>query len=102
MKQAVGVPLKKVLEKKLKDPAFRIYFEESKSLSQLCSAISQARQARGQTQGVLAEACGTSQSVIARLENGNNGRVPSLELLGRIAKALKLNLMVGFEKQSAA
>ncbi len=102
MKSAVGVPLKKVLEKKLKDPEFRLHFNESKDLTQLCHSISQARHSRGITQAALAEAAGTTQSVIARLESGNNGRMPSLELLGRIAKALKLSLVVGFEKARAA
>ena len=102
MKKAVGVPLKRVLEKKLRDPSFRMYFNESKALSELCSAITQARQARAMTQAALAESAGTTQSVIARLESGNNGRMPSLELLGRVAKALRLSLVVGFEKSKAA
>jgi ribosome-binding protein aMBF1 (putative translation factor) len=102
MKSSVGVPLKKVLEKKMKDPAFRLHFNESKALSGLCSAVSHARQARGLTQAALAKACETTQSVIARLENGNNGRMPSLELLGRVAKALKLSLVVGFDHPKAA
>ncbi len=102
MKNPAGVPLKKVLEKKLKDPTFRHYFNESKALSSLCISISQARHSRGLTQAALAKACGTTQSVVARLESGNNGRMPSLELLGRVAKALKLNLVVGFESQKAA
>lgn len=102
MKSAAGVPLRKVLEKKFKDPSFRHYFNESKALSNLCHSISQARHTRGFTQAALAKSCGTTQSVIARLESGNNGRMPSLELLGRVAKALKLNLVVGFESQRAA
>lgn len=102
MKQSVGVPLKEVLGKKLKDPSFRLHFNQSKALSELCSAITRARQSRGLTQRALADASGTTQSVIARLENGNNGRMPSLELLGRVAKALKLNLVIGFEDSKAA
>ena len=101
MKQFIGVPFRRVLEKKLKDPSFRMYFNESKALSELCIAISEARHARGITQIALAKLSGTTQSVIARLESGNNGRMPSLELLGRIAKALKLNLVVGFEEKKA-
>ncbi len=102
MRQNVGVPLKKVLEKKLKDPSFRHYFNTSRALSELCHSISKARQARGLTQAALAKSCSTTQSVIARLESGNNGRMPNLELLGRVAKALKLNLVVGFEQPKAA
>lgn len=96
------LPLKRVIQSKLKDPEFRFHFNESKSISDLCFSISEARQAKGVTQAKLAEACDTTQSVIARLENGNNGRFPSLDLLNRIAIALKLNLVVGFEKKKTA
>ena len=94
--------LKKVLQKKMKDSEFRFYFEESRTVSDLCRAIADARQVNGFTQAKLAKACSTSQSVIARLENGNNGRLPSLDLLNRIAIALKLNLVIGFEKKRVA
>jgi ribosome-binding protein aMBF1 (putative translation factor) len=94
--------LKKVLQKKLKDPQFRLYFEESRGISDLCEAVAKARLARGLNQTELAKKVDTSQSVIARLEKGNQGRMPSLDLLGRIATALGLNLVVGFEKKKAA
>ena len=97
----IGISLQKVLRKKLKSPHFRYYFSESKSISDLCYKITQARQAKGFTQERLAKACGTTQSVIARLESGNNGRMPSLDLLNRIANALNLNLVLGFEKKAA-
>jgi ribosome-binding protein aMBF1 (putative translation factor) len=96
------IALKKVLAKKLKDPEFRLYFEESKSVSQLCLAVAHARQTMKISQQELAERVGTTQSVIARLENGNQGRMPSLSLLGRIASALNFNLIVGFEKRKVA
>ena len=96
------LPLKKVLQKKLKDPQFRFSFDESRSISELCLSVAQARQALGMNQADLAKRIGTSQSVIARLENGNQGRIPGLDLLGRIARALNLNLVVGFEKRRAA
>ena len=102
MKNTVGVPLKKVLEKKLKDATFRMHFNESKALSELCFSVAHARQSKGLTQAALAKSCGTTQSVIARLEGGNNGRMPSLELLGRIAKALGLSLVIGFDRPKAA
>ena len=81
---------------------FRFYFDESKAISVLCAAAAQARQVMGLSQAELAKRVKTSQSVIARLENGNQGRMPSLDLLGRIAAALNLNLVVGFEKRRAA
>jgi ribosome-binding protein aMBF1 (putative translation factor) len=96
------VALKDVLKKKLKESEFSLYFEESRSVSDLCLAVTNARQIMKISQQELANRIGTTQSVIARLENGNQGRMPSLSLLGRIATALNLNLVVGFEKRRVA
>ena len=79
-----------------------MYFNESRDISDLCHAIIHARQAKGITQERLAHVCKTTQSVIARLEGGNNGRMPSLDLLQRIAFALSLELIIGFEQKKAA
>ena len=95
------LPLKKVLQKKLKDPQFRLYFQESRAVSELCDAVTRARLARGISQTELAKKVETSQSVIARLEKGNNSSMPSLDLLSRIANALGLSLVVGFEGRVA-
>jgi ribosome-binding protein aMBF1 (putative translation factor) len=96
------LPLKKILQRKLKDAQFRFHFDESRSISDLCLAVAGARHAMGLSQIDLAKKTDTTQSVIARLENGNQGRMPSLELLGRVATALGLNLIVVFEKKKAA
>jgi transcriptional regulator with XRE-family HTH domain len=79
-----------------------MHFEASKSVSQLCMAVSNARKAMQMNQQELARLVGTTQSVIARLENDNHGRMPSLSLLSRVAAALKLNPVVGFEKRKVA
>jgi ribosome-binding protein aMBF1 (putative translation factor) len=94
------LPLKKALQKRLKDSELRFCFNESRAVSELCEVIAQTRQALGLNQPDLAKKIKTSQSVIARLENGNQGRMPSVDLLGRIAAALNLNL--GFEKKKVA
>ena len=94
------ISLKEALNKKLKDIEFQIYFEESRSISELCNAIVSARQKLGLTQKELADKVNTTQSVIARLENGNQGKTPSLSLLSRIANAFKMHLTIGFEKQN--
>ena len=91
------MPLKKILEKKLKDPEFKFYFNESRAVSDLCHSVALARQSKGLSQTTLAKKVGTTQSAIARLENGNLGRMPRLDLLNRIAVALQLSLVVGFE-----
>ena len=102
MKSQKHIPLKQILQKKMKGSEFRFYFNESRAVSELCLAVAHARQVKGLTQANLAKMCGTTQSVIARLEKGNNGRMPSLDLLNRIASGLGLSLVIGFEKREAA
>ncbi len=55
-------------------------------------AIIRERIKRGWSQTELAEAIGSRQPVISRLERGEGN--PTLETLGRIAKALDLSLKV--------
>jgi ribosome-binding protein aMBF1 (putative translation factor) len=100
--KSAHVPLKKVLQKKLKDPQFKFHFDESRSISDLCLAVARARQSLGLSQEELAKRIDSTQSVVARLENGNQGRMPSLDLLNRIAVALNLSLVVGFESKKVA
>jgi ribosome-binding protein aMBF1 (putative translation factor) len=57
------------------------------------------RRARGLSQGELAELCGTTQSAIARLENG--GRPPRIDTLLRIANALDCNLVIELRPRTA-
>jgi transcriptional regulator with XRE-family HTH domain len=61
-----------------------------------------ARIRAGLTQGDLAKKVGTSQSVVARLESSINTRIPSLNLLERIATAFKARLSISFEYPKAA
>lgn len=91
------ITLKDVLKKEFKDPEFRFYFQQEKSISQIAHLIREARLRSGLTQMELAEQAQTSQTVIARLESGTDQRTPSLDLLNRIARALKARLQVSFE-----
>jgi transcriptional regulator with XRE-family HTH domain len=54
--------------------------------------VAEQRIARGMSQQELAEAVGTTQSAIARLETG--GRPPRIDTLLRIADALDCDLVV--------
>jgi len=49
------------------------------------------------TQSELAQKAHTTQPVIARLERGSDFRIPSLELLGRIAYALGKEIVIDFK-----
>ena len=96
------ITLKDVLKRELKDPAFSFYFEREKSISEIARLVRDARLKAGLTQAQLAKKAQSSQVVIARLESGTDQRVPSLDLLERIASALKAKLLVRFEYKKVA
>ena len=96
------IALKDVLRKELKNKEFSFYFEKERAISKIARMVRDARQKAKLTQTQLADKAKTSQAVIARLESGSDQRIPSLELLERIAYALKAKLMVSFEYRRAA
>ncbi len=101
-KKSKRIALKDVLKRELKDQEFSFYFEREKAISHIARMVRNARQKANLTQTQLATKAKTNQAVIARLESGSDERIPSLELLERIAYALKAKLVVGFEYQKAA
>lgn len=96
------VALKNVIKKEMKDAEFRFYFEREKAISEIARLVRDARLKAGLTQVELAHRAKTTQTVIARLESGADQRTPSLDLLERIAGALRARLMVSFEYPKAA
>ena len=96
------ISLKKVLTSELKDAEFKFYFEKEQAISQIAKLVKEARLRAHLTQSQLADLIGTSQTVIGRLESGNDVRIPSLDLLQRIAQALHARLLVTFEFGKAA
>jgi len=58
----------------------------------IASQVTERRLALGLSQADLARRCATSQSAIARLENG--GRPPRIDTLLRLAEALDCDLFV--------
>ncbi len=92
---------KPFFEKLLQDPEIRIRFEEEKVRSEIAFIVKSARKTVGLTQTELAERVGTSQSVIARLEGGNDRRIPSLLLLAKIALSCDATLEFGFAFKKA-
>lgn len=76
-----------------KDPSFRRMVEEERLNSQVARMIYDARTAAKLTQKQLADLAGTTQPVIARLEDADyDGH--SLTMLRRIAEALGRGLEV--------
>ena len=96
------ITLKDVLKREPKDPEFSLYFQREKAISEIARLVRDARLKAGLTQAQLAKKARSSQVVIARLESGSDGRIPSLDLLERIANALKAKLLVRFEYKKVA
>jgi len=94
--------LKEVLSRELKDPEFSFYFQREQAISEIARLVRDARLKAGLTQAQLAKKAQSSQVVIARLESGTDQRTPSLDLLERIASALKAKLLVRFEYKQVA
>ena len=80
----------------MRDPEFRAAAEELEPAYQ----VARLRLMRGLTQEELAERVGTTQSSIARLENGK--RPPSLSFLRRVVEALEGDLEVRIAPREAA
>ena len=96
------VTLKETLSRELKDPEFSFYFQREQAVSEIARLVRDARLKAGLTQAQLAKKAQSSQVVIARLESGTDQRTPSLDLLDRIANALKAKLLVRFEYKQVA
>jgi len=96
------IALKDVLKRELRDPEFSFSYQREKAISEIARLVRDARLKAGLTQAQLAEKAQSSQVVIARLESGTDDRVPSLDLLERIASALKARLLVRFEYKKVA
>ncbi len=79
------------------DPEVRQFYEEENRRveRQIARALTRLRLQRGWTQAQLAEALGTTQSVVARLESGRHR--PSLATLEKIAQVLDARLEVRLE-----
>ena len=81
----------------LRDPEFRLAYEELKFRREIAEALAAARKRAGLTQAELAGLVGTAQPAIARLESGSAG-VPSLPFLARVAAALGLRVALSLER----
>lgn len=89
-----GASFDDFVNEQLQDKAFRKVFNRERVISELVQTVINYRKDANMTQAALAKRCNTTQQVIARLEKGNNNRLPSLDLLARIAAALGKELTV--------
>ena len=81
--------------KALKNPTVKAEYEALGPEYAVIKTIINQRIKRGWSQTELAEAIGSRQPVISRLERGEGN--PSLQTLQRIAKALDLSLKVSMQ-----
>ncbi len=75
-----------VAHRELRDPEFRALRHETRPVFEFQLALIRARTDANLTQRELAERLGTSQSAIAKWENGTN--IPKIDTLQRLAGVL--------------
>ena len=91
-KKKAGISLDEVFSKSEKDPKWTAAYEKAGIEVRMAIQIAKARERARLTQGQLAKAIGTTQSVISRIERADQNL--TLETLSKIADALHSNLVV--------
>lgn len=91
------IPVQDVFKDWEKDPTFRAEYDALEDEFTLATALIKARDAAHMTQEEVAQAMGTSQEAVARLESGRS--LPSTRTLQRFAKATGMRLRISFEPQ---
>jgi transcriptional regulator with XRE-family HTH domain len=95
-----AITLTDAIIKESKDQEFLRHFQREMLINQIAKMITQVRQKAKLTQQELADKAGTTQPVVARLESGSDERIPSLELLTRLAAAANAKLKITFDSDA--
>jgi ribosome-binding protein aMBF1 (putative translation factor) len=95
----IGASVAESRRRRSRRPAYRAEQERLAPYEEIARIVIQHRMALGLTQRELAERMGTSHSAISRIESGQHKT--SVETLRRLAEALELRFVVGFEGGSA-
>jgi DNA-binding XRE family transcriptional regulator len=88
------------LRRAARSPEYRALRAEKGPYREVAWLLIHYRAAHGMTQDQLAKKVGTSYSQISRIESGR--QKTSLDMLQRVAHALDLKLVVGFESTAVA
>lgn len=88
--------LKDLKSKWMADPEFRSEYKAQEDEFTLAAALIDARMMASMTQEQVADAMGTTQAAIARMESGKTP--PSTRTLRRFAKATGTKLRISFER----
>ena len=78
-----------VIKKREKDREFKTLLDKARLRVTIAGQIKIAREEAGLSQSELADALGISQPMIGRLEGLKDNRLPSIELLAKIASITK-------------
>jgi ribosome-binding protein aMBF1 (putative translation factor) len=95
---AKTIPIDGWGKEKMKNPAFKAAYDALEGEFALASALIEARTRADLTQEQVAEAMGTTQTAIARMESGRT--MPSTRTLERFAKATGTQLRISFEPRN--
>jgi ribosome-binding protein aMBF1 (putative translation factor) len=94
------IPVEASFKEWRKDPKYIAAYEALEGEFALASALIKARADAEMTQEQVAQAMGTTQAVVARLEGGKV--LPSTRTLERFAKATRTRLRISFEPAPAS
>jgi ribosome-binding protein aMBF1 (putative translation factor) len=89
-----------LLQKKLRKKSFVRAYKEIEYLVKIGAAISETREKVGLSQNELAKLLNTTQSVVSRIENGNQNL--TLKMLKQIANVLNSHLEIALQPQKLA
>jgi ribosome-binding protein aMBF1 (putative translation factor) len=92
------IPVEESFKQWKKDPKYVAAYKALDAEFALASAMIKARAGADMTQEQVAEAMGTTQAVIARLESGKV--LPSTRTLERFAKATRTRLRINFTRET--
>ena len=95
--RGMGESLTGLKDRLLRDEEFRAAYEELGPEFEMIASLIELRRQRGLSQEELAQAVGTRQPAIARIESGRY-RGMSVATLEKLAKALKARLVIRFEE----
>lgn len=95
-----AIKLTDIINEQLKNKEFAELYSRELLINSIAEMVVKLRLSKKLTQSELAKKVGTSQSAIARLESGSDTRIPSLDMLSRIADATKTKVNIVFEDQA--
>ncbi|MCY4644021.1 MAG: helix-turn-helix domain-containing protein [Bacteriovoracales bacterium] len=98
MKSKKEKTLKAYIKSKTKNEEFRLAYEEVKMHFKIAHLIEELRIKSDMTQAQLAKKSSVSQPMIARLEKGDQDRVPTLSTINKVFKALGYEVEIGVKK----